>query len=606
MKEKLIKNKYIWVAFFIALIPRLLFLIKTYPISVTGDEMFAMWPAAKILGYDWSGVMQNYRYYGYGYTVLWIPFMALIKNPVILYRSMTGLMALCQALVAPISFHLMKRYFHVTDEKLMCLISVTCSYLVAVRATYTYPEFVYVLAVWLIVWAMLKLATEHVQRQKRAKALHTGIVFATLAYAYTVHSRALALWGALILTFVLYVWIYRKSFLSLPVCILVGIPAFFAVRAGIDRVLAFLEVGQNGSVSNTTARISIETLKLFQNPKTWTAWADIIIGELNESVVLTGGIAVAIVVAMCMMIWRALRREETIVDGERQAYLPYILTGIFCICAIAITIGGQSLIWLGGVARLITNNESGDSFRAITYLRYYAAYIGPLFMAGSIYLIQNTEIVEKIKGKILLITGLLQSYWVLVILPVLCYELGCVWSYAPFSLTRGFAAETVGIRSYLPGTVFIFGFMLLSYQLYRRKHEKTVIGMLCIVLIYTYLFNGFYHERYRGEQVYQTCRPIVEWIEKAEATGLKLDEIYVADDGMSATTLRDALEYQFLMPEKQIISGTPEQAEGAYLCHDSELLSEELEESATKFQIMENTYLYVWGDPSGKEQQTVE
>lgn len=586
--KKIKRNKYIWIAFLVALLPRLLFLVKTYPISITGDEMFSMWPAAKFLGYDWSGVMRDYRYNGYGYTVLWIPFMALIKNPVALYRSMVGLMALCQALVAPISFHLMKKYFHMEDEKVTCLLAVTCSYLVAVRATYTYPEFVYVLVVWLVVWALLKLTTENVQNNRKLKAFYTIVLFMIMAYAYTVHSRGLALWIALAVTIVLYLWIYKKILVSVPVCIVAGIPSLLTVRIGINKVIGFLGKGDAGSVGNTTPRVSHSMIELFANPKSWTAWADIIIGELNESVILTGGIAVAIVIVMCMLIWQALCKEKKIVAEDKSYYLPYILTGIFCICAIGITIGGQSLTWLGGVVQLMENNESGDYYRAITYLRYYAAYIGPLFIAGIGYILQHKEIIEKIKGKILLVTGLLQGYWVLVILPVLCYELGCVWSYAPFSLTKGFAADSVGIRSYLPGTLFAFAFMIISYQLFKRKKEKIVIEILCIVLMYTYLFNGVYHERYRGEQNYQSCNFIAEWVEKEEKDGIKIDKIYVEDGAC------DVLELQYLMAEKKIIIGTPEEEDGSYLCHDPKTLSKKLRDNSIEYQINNETYLYVW------------
>lgn len=596
MKKKIVKNKYILVAFLVALIPRLLLLIRTYPLSIVGDEMFAMWPAAKWLGYDWSGVMKNYRYYGYGYTALLIPFMMLIKNPVILYRSIVAFMALCQAMVAPISFHLMKKYFDMSDERFVCLISVTCSYLVAVRATYTYPEFVYVLMVWVIIWILLKLTTNSVQENKKMKAFYTFLLFGALSYAYMVHSRAVALWGALIVTATLHVWIYRKVFLSVLVSILTGIPAFLVVKAGIEKVITFLGIGQNELVSNTSVGASFQLLEWFKNPKSWTAWADIIIGQLNESVVLTGGLAVVIVVVICMLIWRALCRDEIIISDEKTEYLPYIVSGIFCICAIGITIGGQSLTWLGGVVTLIEQNESGDSFRAITYLRYYAAYIGPLFMLGVAYILQHAEIMKNIKGKILLITSLLQGYWVLVILPILCYELGCVWSYAPFSLTKGFAEESVGIRSYLPGTAFVFVFLVLSYQLFKRKKEKVIIVLLCSVLIYTYLFNGMYHERYRGEKNYQYCKDVVEWLKEAEACGAEMDEIYVVDGMISEDGITDALEYQFLMPEKKIISGFPDKDKAICLVHNPNIMQEKRKTGYEKIKITGDTYICVWGD----------
>lgn len=590
MKEKLLKNKYIWIAFLVALIPRLLFLIKTYPVSISGDELFAMWPAAKLLGRDWSGVMGDYRYYGYGFSVLWIPLMALIKDPVILYRSMVTVMILFQAAVAPISYHLMRKYLQVENEKQACLLAIVSSYLVTVRATYTYPEFIYDLMVWVIAWILLKLITEEVQTRKSVKAIYTVALFLALAYAYSVHSRAVALWGALLVTLILCAWIYRQVFVSIPAAILTGIPAFLLVRMGIGKLVAFLEKGQDAAVSNTSTGASLQLLDWFKDPKSWTAWTNIIIGELNESVVLTGGIAVAIVVAICILIWRGLCRQAEIVESERKQYLPYIVIGIFCILTIGCTIGGQSITWLGGVALLMEQNESGDAFRAITYLRYYGAYIGPLFMVGAVYLIKHADLLEKIKGKVLLITSLLQGYWVLVILPILCYELGCVWSYAPFSFTKGFAADSVGLRSYLPATVFVFVFSLLSYELFKRKKVQLVVGLLCAVLMYTYAFNGFYHERYRGENNYRSCQDLVDWVEDQEESGRQITKIYVDEGAL------DAYELQYLLADKIIVKGRPEQADGAYLCKEKNSIEKKLRDKATEYKINDETYIYLWDE----------
>lgn len=601
MKKKTISSPWFWIAFGVALLPRLLFLGSTYPISITGDELYAMWPAAKAMGYDWSGVMQGYRYYGYGFSMLWIPFMAVIKDPVLLYRAMVALMALCQALTAPVSYCIMKKYFAVDDEKIACLLAVACSYLVAVRATYTYPEFVYVLVVWLIVWVMCRL--NGAQDRAKEKALYTAALFFLLACAYSLHSRALALWLAMGVTVVLYGWIYRKSYLSVPVCVVVGIPLCIAAAAGINQVLAFLGFTGDGTVGNTSAVATMGILEQLKNPTSWTAWADIVIGQFNESLILTGGLAAAVVVVMLTLIWKALQREPYLLREDGALLRPYILVGIFCICAVGITIGGQSVSWLSGVTNYLNGVGDEDSLRAITYLRYYGAYIGPLFLAGTAYIIQNPETLDNLKEKIAVIVGLLQGYWVLIILPVVCYSLGCVWSYAPFSMTKGFAvSDGVGIRSYLPGTMFIFLFLLLAWQLFRRGRIKILIGAFCVVLLYTYLFNGLYHERYRGEKNYQYTEAAVDWIKTAEARGADIEKIYVGDDAVPGVGQGTKFLYQYLMPEKQVRCEVPDgEEEAIYISHQPELADETLQGEYEKVKIAENTYVYIWGEELQKK-----
>lgn len=157
---KKIMNKswfYIALSFFVVFGIRLLFISRVHTMSITGDEIFSFWPAAKMAGYDWQGVMNTYRYYGFGYSLLLYPFFLIFKDPIVLYRAMVILMMICQSLVAPISYHLLKRYFNIKNIWVLFFGSIACAFMVSVRAVYTYPEFVYDLMVWLSVWILLKL-----------------------------------------------------------------------------------------------------------------------------------------------------------------------------------------------------------------------------------------------------------------------------------------------------------------------------------------------------------------------------------------------------------------------------------------------------------------
>ena len=102
MKFNLQKHKYIIIAFLAALLPRLIFLIWTYPMNNTGDELFMFMTPARYAGLDWSGVMEDYRYYGFGLTLFFTPLFRLIDDPVILYRIMVSVMILLQSLIAPV------------------------------------------------------------------------------------------------------------------------------------------------------------------------------------------------------------------------------------------------------------------------------------------------------------------------------------------------------------------------------------------------------------------------------------------------------------------------------------------------------------------------
>ena len=100
-------------------------------------------PIAKILGWDWSGMIIKPLYYGYGFISFLIPLFALIDDGILLYRIIVVFMILAQALIAPCACYIIRRFFKIKDSKITFLISVSCSYMVTQRAVYVYNEYVF-------------------------------------------------------------------------------------------------------------------------------------------------------------------------------------------------------------------------------------------------------------------------------------------------------------------------------------------------------------------------------------------------------------------------------------------------------------------------------
>ncbi len=590
--QSICRNKYMWLAFAAAFLPRLFFVLQSVPVSIGGDEIFAMGPAAKLLGYDWSGVMQSYRYYGYGYTALLIPFFKLIHDPVVLYRMIVLLMAVAQSVIAPIAYHLMKKYLHVENEKILCVSSICCSYLVAVRAVYTYPEFIYVLVMWLLAWVLLRLDTCAGDQKKRM--VYTILLVLVLFYASTVHSRAMAAWIAVVLGVVYYGWVYRKSLVSIPVCLIMGTAAFVASQQGIDAVLKYFVEASSSDVANTG--VSFAVGNLLENIKTWPAWVNIIMGQLNEAVVVTGGLAVFAVVAILILLWKGLRRskEEMAVVQEMS---PYVLLGSVFLAAVLVTIGGQSISWLGGVTNAMFYEGDPDAYRAVTYFRYYAAYVGPLLMIGISFFYYKRETFGKLYPAVCVITGLLQGYWVLCILPYISDFNGCCWDFAPFSLTRGFVDE-IRILTYLPATFCVFLVLVISYILYRKNKTQIILGVLCVILMYSYGYNAIYHEGYRGQKNYSYVDDSVQLLKTLEKEGVLPDKIYVEDASVEGTGQQTKYLYQFCMLEKPVVSEAPsgKKAEAVFLCQNPEEWTALIDEGYVWGKIAEHEYIYVAGE----------
>lgn len=586
------KNGVIWLAFFIAFLPRMLLLTNVYTLSIGGDEIFSMWPAAKAVGYQWEGVMDQYRYYGYGYSILLIPLMKWIHDPIALYRSMVVLMILAQSLAAPISCHLMKLYLNVENKTILCLTGVACSYLVAVRAVYTYPEFIYTLVVWLIVWVLMKLMNS----EGKKKIGFTLVVMCLLTYSLTVHLRGVALWGAFLGVFVFYLWVYRKSIVSVPVCILLGCVGYILSRKGIETVLKYLGNQQVTNMQNTSVGISAGVFEILLDPASWTAWLNIIVGQLNEALINTGGLAVAIVIVLLLILWKAVCRKNEIVETKELDYQPYIVVGGFCLLAVVITIGGQSITWLSGVTNAMHGGDP-DAFRACTYFRYYGAYVGPLLMLGIGYFSKRADILEWVKGKALLAAGILQGYWVFCILPLVCYFNGCVWSYAPYSLAKGFR-DDIGLRSYLPGTLMIVVILLVSYYLCGKKKQRIVLWILCAVLMYNYGYNSLFHEGDRGKMNFLYVAGGCELVENLQESGVEIEQVYVEEDYVPMSGQATTYLYQFQLLDIPVFIGEPEVEgeENIFLCFHPENYIELLESGYQIGKVSDQEYVYVSGN----------
>lgn len=529
------KNHPYITVFLLAFIPRLFFVSGVATMSISGDEIFSFWPAAKLAGYDWSGVMEKYRYYGIGYTVLLAPFFQLIKDPVILYRSLTVLMALFQSLCAPLCCHLLRRFFHAQDTRFLILASTAVAYMTPIRAVYTYPEFLYDLLIWVIVWILLKLATI---TETKKRLGFTILLWAAAGYACTVHTRGITIIAAILAAAFVYQLTLKKKLLNWPVTILLAAVAILFYKSAINLLMSFLNVQH--AVGNTSIPTGAGAIKLFfTEPKTWTAFAAIVIGQFNEAIMMSLGLAVPVT---CAFAKTAFSKKEWTAENQ-----PILLAGWYCIIALMITIGGQAISQTSYVYEAMFNGGDWDAFRNITYGRYFAAYAAPLLMVG-LYLLRKPEMWQKIMQPALITTALLQGYFVFNIIPYINHFNGSVWSYAPFFFTRGFQ-DNISTATYLAGTFVVFGLQVIYAVLSTRDKTQWILPMVCVGLIYVYGFNCLYHEGYRSRQNSEATDPGVTYLQTLPED----TKIYIADVPAGTAGQGVAWLYQFSLPEKPIL-----------------------------------------------------
>lgn len=571
VNRKIIKRSphLIWAAFLLALLPRMIFLGITYPMSIAGDESFLFLPAAEWAGYDWSGLSGMYRYYGYGFVVFLTPLFKWIQDPVLLYRIMVFLMILLQAAVAPVVYHLLRRFFGMQDGAAILLISTLVSYLVFLRAVYVYNEFVYDTGFWLSLWVLLSLQDAGENKKKRIGL--TVLLLGVLTYEMTVHSRAVTLFLALGVTFFFYLWTYRKSILSVPAGLLLGGAGLLLAEKGIDYIVDLATTASSSSeIGNTSVAFSMGNI--LGNTKSWTAWLYIVAGQVNTMVLVTGGIALFAAALGCWLLWKALLRRE---DGFLEENRRYVLVCMYCLSAAAITILGQSLSWLTGVTNAIFEGGNPDSLRAITYLRYYGVYFAPVVMVFLAWFVQKRDC-RQFLVPACVAGGILQVFWFCCIIPVFGEFNGTSWEFNPFSFTKGWE-DPIRIRTYLAAMVFFALFLAVGCYAVKRQRELLLLTLLTALFFYQYAFNCVYHEGARGKITYASCEKTYEALMRVREE--LPEDIYVEHTWVPESAQSLVCEYQFLLKDRHIVPGLPEeQTEGVYLCMDKETGSE-LEQS---------------------------
>lgn len=587
--------------FLIALLPRLIFLKWAYPLNIPADEFSMYLPVAKILGWDWSSMIEKPLYYGYGFVLLLTPLFKWIDNPIILYRVLVAIMAVAQALTAPIDYYIVKHFFKVKQELFVCLTSVACSYLVTQRAVYTYNEFIYVLLVWIIFLILMLLS--RAQENKKLKRWYSVALALVMGYALTIHTRAVTLIMALAVLVVLYYWLYKKHFISYVSFVIVGGAGYIVSNLCKERTVQAIFSTAADKVSNASVSLSVSSIT--SDPKALTGWLDIIVGQVNSMVIMTGGVAIVFVVIGCIFIWKTLVRDKVLVESEHLSENQlYVIVFVFFLAAIGITMLGQSFKWLPGITKTLTTGVQTDGLRALVYTRYYGGYFGPVALAGMTYAYHNKIQVQKLLKYVMGIVIALQCFWLLCIVPYLVgFGEGSFPSFA-YSFTKGWQ-DNITLNSYWPAAVLVVSVMFIFCFLYKKDKINLAFGIIACVLFYSYCYQAIDYEGYRGAGNYEGVDKTYGVLHEMEEDDTLPYTIYVQNSAAKEGGHATGYIYQFLFKEHRIVPQEPEEnvAEAIFLTGEFYDYPKLLRAGYRCAQLEDGEFIYVKGE---KLQQAVE
>lgn len=129
-------------------------------------------------------------------------------------------------------------------------------------------------------------------------------------------------------------------------------------------------------------------------------------------------------------------------------------------------------------------------------MRYFGPYCGPLFMIGCFWIHKELKNIDKIMHyyKIgLAITMILSVYWVLCVVPYIhqTSSTNVLEVLIPFSYSN-VMVKNAKLRIILPATIVVMGLYMSYGILLKKKKWNIVIELVCVLLIYQYIYNAVY------------------------------------------------------------------------------------------------------------------
>lgn len=577
------------IVFLLAFVPRVILIFAFAGLLRTPmDEMSTIATGAYFGGKDWTA-LTNFAgfYYGGGFTILFAPFFRLIGNIEVVYYIMLSACALMQSISAPISYHIMQRYFNVKNRKYLLIGSVACSFMVVTRAMEVFNEHIIIGCIWIIALLICRLVANHTD--KRQRVIDTVLMMLIFSYMLTTHTRTNVIWIALPIVVLCFYFVYKRWLVAVIPAIITGAVGYFAAGQFNDMVKRVIWNWQEGDyLINASLDINI-SLSDLKDPTHWQGIFSVIFGQVNTIFIFTGGLAIFILIALIYLYSDVLKARfkerkplpELSSDPE-QASRPFILavSVLFLLCVGAM-IAAQSVTWLEkmvDVLRTRTYETNAYGYKAVTYIRYLGPFVGPLFMSGIAYIFHKKEEMRKYLLPSCFVLGVTHLVWLAFILPHITRSQRTVEVFTTFSWYNILnPSRPMGVRIYLVGSLVLLMVFLVSLIAYYKKNVFIPLILVTALLVYEYvvgaiIWDGSYTKSFAGR-----VDAGVAAVQLAEESGYSLpEEIYVYSKQKHVQ--KDAYTYQMKLDQYRFLMGRPEaEVEEAVVFsnarHDDEMLS---------------------------------
>lgn len=542
--------------FLLSVLPKIWLAMQTYPLKTFSDEVATIASAASLAGYDWSAVVSQAGYYGAGFYWIFAPVFWLTDNPIIIYRVMLVGCSLVQGLIAPIAYYMLGHYFHIEEKCQRVLMALCSSYLVMTRATILFNEHILILLVWISVLLLLKLQ-EHKDDIWKKRG-YTVLLMGVFAYSMTIHTRMLTFWIALVLLLIVYGIINRRLLVSKSMAVLVGIGGYLLSK----KVVAFVQntlwnTANGGSLRNASVNVPLN--HNFLSLRTWKAWISIIIGQIQTVNLVTGGLAVLILLFFVVFIvgwWKRFREKN-----ENTEDMYHLIVIFFCVCCTGMTIAAQSLTWLWGAQEGISHgyNSLDYGLKAYIYLRYFGLYTGPILMSGLALIRKHWKMNRTVVMLAAPASMFFYVCWMVLIQPFIFENRNTSEFICGLSLY--YATDKVELRHYMIGMFFLLAAGAILYWLIWKNRCTQMLVLLMLYLFAHYYLNGMGYEVNRQKRNWTTSNGGYYAVKEMEKS-VEVPKTLYCYDSSDKTDHQLYYPYQFYLNRYEIIPATKETVTG--------------------------------------------
>lgn len=537
--------------FFLTIILRTIFTNKLFTATaITGaDEIGTIASAAYFAGYDWSGVISNTLYYGFGYSMLLAPVFMLFKNPTTIHHMLLLSNNILIALSGVIAYAILIKFFKMSKQKLAMLIAcMTILYFpLSFGGNTLLNECMLQLLVWIGIYLLLLLN----QSEKGIrKNVYTILLNLLLFYSLLVHSRSMVFIAAIVFTIAVIFLITRKSIVNPYIFYPVLAAGYFLSKICIKLV-------QNGlwlADSNTPLTNSTESaiLSLMENIKYLFTYDGIklylfeLAGQIYAMTILTYGIFAVSCVTITLFLRYYWKKRD--ICNKNNYYTNGAIIILFSVSGLVATLLLSSLTALDGLQKTWSNNLPSKAF---LYYRYWSIYLTAIVMIGGYFLYRYRKLASKI-----ILTSLILILSIIFVFNGYIgfryngqniFSSGVYWAFASIGFWDTESGAMMTETSYFKlSLILLFVFAILCMSLLKKKLHLGY-ALVCLVMFINYAYGTCHFSIKISDALYEDFGEMVKIVDDS---GYDSHYIYTSDNFS-----KYHLWLQYLFPRYLITNG---------------------------------------------------